>query len=165
MPVMVTANTDALLKSLEEAKKTITRKLEGMVAGFSADVAAACSGATPVGDLASMQPVSEGGNARYRAYYEERMRDYDGLPIEPGFHRGAWEFGTPSFKPVINDVQGMINDVYNEAEANYKLGDTIVIGAEGPGYEMLLPRIEAPAIKGIEQAYKSNLQRHYDTAI
>jgi hypothetical protein len=161
MVVKVTSNTDALLKSLEEAKKTITRKLEGMVAHFSEDMARVASGATPVGDLESMQPVSEGGNRRYRAYYEGRLRNY-GIPIEPGFHQGAWEFGTPNFKPVINDVQGMLDDVYSEADSKYRLGDMLVIGAEGPGYAALLPRIESANIGSIIQAYTANFQGYYD---
>lgn len=161
MPVRVTSNTDDLLKSLEEAKKTITRKLEGMVVQFSVDMATVASGATPVGDEMSMQLPENGGNRRYRAYYEQRMDDY-GIPIEPGFHRGAWEFGIPKFRPIINDVQGMLNDIGNEAEAQYKLGDTVVIGAEGPGYGDLLPRIEAADIGSIIQAYTANFQGYYD---
>jgi len=161
MPVRVTSNTDDLLKSLEEAKKTITRKLEGMVVGFTVDMAEAASGNTPIGNEMDMQPVSEGGNARYRAYYEDRQ-SYYGLPIEPGFHRGAWEFGMPSFRPIINDVQGMLNDIENEAESRYKLGDTVVIGAEGPGYGMLFPRIQQPTIDDAVAAYKLNIQGYYD---
>lgn len=161
MPVRVTSNTDDLLKSLEEAKKTITRKLEGMVAQFSVDMATVASGATPIGDEMSMQRPEDGGNRRYRAYYEQRMRDY-GIPIEPGFHRGAWEFGMPSFRPIINDVQGMLNDIGNEAESRYKLGDTVVIGAEGPGYGMLFPRIQQPTIDDAVAAYKLNIQGYYD---
>lgn len=161
MVVRVTSNTDSLLRSLEEAKRTITGKLEGMVVNFSVDMATVASDATPVGDEMSMQPVSEGGNRKYRAYYEQRQRE-TGLPIEPGFHQGAWEFGMPSFKPIIYETSGMLNDIENEAESRYKLGDTVVIGATGPGYSDLFPRIEAANIGSIIQAYTSNFQGYYD---
>lgn len=165
MVVKVTSNTDDLLKSLEEAKKTITRKLEGMVVGFTVDMAEAASGNTPVGNEMDMRPPEEGGNDVYHAYYVQRAQsppDGAGLPIEPGFHQGAWEFGMPSFRPIINDVQGMLNDIENEAESRYKLGDTVVIGAEGPGYGMLFPRIQQPTIDDAVAAYKLNIQGYYD---
>lgn len=162
MPIKITSNTDALLKSLEDAKKTITRKLEGMVAHFAVDMATVASDATPVGDEMSMQRPQDGGNRKYRAYYEQRQRD-SGLPIEPGYHAGAWEFGIPSFKPIINDTQGMLDDIFNEAESMYRLGDPVVIGASGPGYDMLYPRIEAMNIGTLVQAYTANFQKYYDS--
>lgn len=161
MSVVVKANTEDLLKSLVKAKEEITRKLTGMVVEFAGDMAAVASDATPIGDEVSMQPVSEGGNSRYRAYYESRQRDF-GIPIQPGFHKGAWEYGNPSFKPVINEVAGMINDVVNEAESSYRLGDLVVIGASGPGYADLLPRIEAANVGSIIKAYTANFQGYYD---
>lgn len=164
MTVKVTMNLDAVLVSLEEAKKTITRKLEGMVAEFSVDMARVASENTPIGDYQSMQRPIDGGNRKYRAYYESRM-DGLGIPIEPGYHKGAWEYGMPSFKPVINDVQGMLNDIGNEAESKYKLGDLVVIGAVGPGYEMLYPDIKAPTEEMIVNVYKADIQRYYDAAV
>lgn len=155
---MITANTDELLKSLELAKLEITRRLKQMVVGFATNVAVSASNNTPVGNQIDIDRPG-----RYRTYYEQRLTDY-GLPMEAGYHQGAWQYSENGDFVMYRDItsqSAMQNDVENEAEASYKLGDKIYIGAEGPGYEMLLPRIDQPATDAIVSAYQSNIQRHY----
>ena len=64
----------------------------------------------------------------------------------------------------------MSNDIYNEVEASYKLGDSFVIGAVGPGYGDLeagrssqAPQgIVAPTLAEIQAANEADLKRYYD---
>lgn len=161
---MITANADECLKSLQEYKLEVERKLKYMVAGFAQDVARAASDATRKGH------VSEGGNTqKYLSYYKTRsLPPPVGAGIAPieGFHKGAWTYteGTLTFNPVIFDVATMLGQVDHLATVNYKIGDSFTIGAKGPAYEMLqnLDDITGVADNAIKVAYKSNLKQYFD---
>ena len=163
---MIKADVTALQKSLEEAKKLIQARLENMVAGFAADVAESASMATRIGDSASLQV--EGSS--YRQYYIDRNRPQPeglGLPIQVGYHRGAWTYvegGNLVFKPVINDSELVPDLVLGKAKAQYKLGDEFSIGAIGPAYGMLAAEdnIKGNTLQTLQGVYQSDLQRFYN---
>lgn len=165
---MITAsNLDEITKQLEEYSLDVQKRLKNMVAGFAREVALTAGRNTPVGDLESMMTE----NSRYRNYYLDRYDDY-GIPVEPGYHSGAWQYseGTLDFKPVIFTASEMANDVFNEAEASYQLGDSFAIGAIGPGYADLeggsskdAPNgIGEPTVAEVMSAHQAQLKRYYD---
>lgn len=157
---MLSANTDELEKSLAEYKLEVERKLKHMVVGFAQDVAFAASKATRIGH------ISEGGNTlAYVNHYKKRSQEYGIKPIE-GFHKGAWTYteGALTFNPNIYDESTMRGNVDYQAEANYKIGDSFTIGAEGTAYEMLqgLDDIMGEAESTIKGAYLSDLREYYE---
>lgn len=165
---MITAsNLDEITKQLEEYSKEVENRLKNMVAGFAREVSLVASRNTPVGNFEDMMKE----NSKYRGYYLQRQEDY-GIPIEPGYHSGAWQYSedTLTFQPMVFTPTEMSNDVYNEAEASYKLGDSFVIGAVGPGYGDLeagrssqAPQgIMQPTLAEIQAAHESDLKRYYD---
>lgn len=164
---MITAsNLDKIVQELEEYSKEVERKLKNTVAGFAREVALAASTNTPVG---SEDMLIE--NSKYRSYYLDRQSDH-GIPIEPGYHSGAWQYteGSPVFTPVIFTSQEMQDDVFNEAESSYQLGDTFSIAAIGPGYASLesgssrqAPEgIVAPTLSQIQAAHEAKLKQYYE---
>jgi len=165
--VITGSNSDVIAKQLEEYSKEVERRLKNMVAGFAREVALAASENTPVGDAAAMMQE----NSRYRGYYLDRQDEY-GIPIEPGYHSGAWQYteGTASFTPVIFSSSEMANDVFNEAESSYQLGNSFAIAAIGPGYANLESGksdqapdgIGTPTITQIKAAHEADLRRYYD---
>lgn len=165
---MITAsNLDEITKQLEEYSQEVERKLKNMVAGFAREVALTASRNTPVGDLESMMTE----HSRYRQYYLDRREDF-GLPVEPGYHSGAWQYteGSMTFKPMIFTSSEMADDVFNETEASYRIGDSFAIGAIGPGYADLEEGRSGKAPNGIGQptvaevmsAHQVQLKRYYD---
>jgi len=165
---MITAsNTDELAKQLEEYSKEVERRLKNMVAGFAREVALTASRNTPVGNFEDMMRE----NSKYRGYYLDRQDEF-GIPVEPGYHSGAWQYseGTLDFKPVIFTANEMADDVFNETESSYQLGDSFAIGAIGPGYADLEAGRSGKAPNGIGQptvaevmsAHQAQLKRYYD---
>lgn len=160
------SNTNEIVKQLEEYSKEVERKFKNMVAGFAREVALTASANTPVG---SNDMYIE--NSKYRGYYLDRQNS-TGIPIEPGYHSGAWQYteGSPDFIPVIFTSNEMANDVQNEAEISYKLGDSFAIAAIGPGYSDLengrsdkAPEgIITPTLAQIQVAHESQLKKYYD---
>lgn len=160
-------NTDVIAKQLEEFSKEVDRRLKSMVAGFAREVALAASRNTPVGNFEDMMKE----NSTYRGYYLDRQ-DAHGIPIAPGYHSGAWQYSetTFNFTPMIFTSAEMADDVFNEAESSYQLGDTFAIGAIGPGYADLeagrsdqAPEgIGTPTVAEIQTAHQSDLKRYYD---
>jgi len=165
---MITAsNTDVLSKQLEEYSLDVQRRLKNMVAGFAREVSLAASNDTPVG---SNDMFIE--HSRYHNYYLDRKNKH-GIPIEPGFHSGAWQYtetGNPTFTPVIFSKENAADDNFNEAESSYKLGDDFYIAATGPGYSALengsslqAPSgITAPTLAAIESAHQADFKKYYD---
>ena len=151
---MLTANTDALEKSLAEYKTEVERKLKHMVAGFAREIAETASGETAIGDENRLFGL-------YQARYRARR-----IAPNSGFHKGAWVYteGELTFKPTIYDVTTMVDKAEYTAQANYKIGDTFYIGAEGTAYEFLERRdgILEDAMRVIQGAHQSNLQRYYE---
>ena len=160
------SNTDVIAKQLEEFSKEVERKMKNMVAGFAREVALAASENTPVGSAEDV--VKEGA---YHNYYLDRNNEF-GLPVEVGYHSGAWEYteGSPTFRKMIFTKEEMSNDVFNEAEASYQLGNSFAIAAIGPGYAALeggssqqKPNgIGDPTIAQIMASQQSDLKRYYE---
>jgi hypothetical protein len=151
---MISANTDALEKSLVEYKLEVERKLKHMVAMFAMDIAHAASDETKRGDEVRLRNL-------YTARFMQR-----GIAPKAGFHKGAWEYteGELTFTPTIYDVGHMLERVDFQAVATYKIGDTFSIGAKGTAYSFLERRdgILEDAEHTIKAAYSSNLKQYFD---
>lgn len=161
------SGSEQLQKQLEEFSVTFKRKLENMVEEFAVEVAKTASNQTPIGNETDLMK----GSGSYWNYYKTR-RDNFGLPIEVGYHKGAWGFSNTSnfsFQQKIESVMNMLNDVRNDAES-VVLGRDFYIGAKGPGFYSLEhgssaqapDGIMAPTLAMIMQAQKADLQRFYD---
>lgn len=173
----ITANIDDLIKSLEEAQKVITRKLEGMVTLFAYNFVIQASKNTPIGDEESIK-LGESGISPYSKYfqlYDTREAEW-GIKAEPGYHKGAWSYSENSsfqFNPNINDPEYVAERSYSAASTAYKVGDTFYIGAIGPGFYMLevdrkssqAPNgIIQPTLDDIQVIYKTDMQRFFETS-
>jgi hypothetical protein len=151
---MISANADELIKSLDSYKVEVERKLKHMVVKFAQDVATAASIETAIGD-----------ESRLHNMYLERQRAR-GIDPHPGFHKGAWVYteGSLTFDPTIHSRQDMLSNVQSAANAEYKIGDSFIVGAEGTAYAFLERRdgIVHDAMKAVQEVYQSNLERHYN---
>lgn len=161
------SNTDVIAKQLQEFSKEVERKLHNMIGGFAMEVATAASNNTPEG---SSDMFIDG--SRYRNYYLNRQDEF-GLPIEPGYHKGAWQYtesGNPTFNPNIYTTSEMANDVFAEASASYKLGESFSIAATGPGYDDIekgrsgkAPQgVIEPTVNQIMASHEVDLKRYYE---
>jgi hypothetical protein len=146
--------TSEIEKQLSDYNKELEQRLIAMVAGFAGDVALAASNQTAVGDA-----------NRYYGLYKKRQ-ELTGLPIQEGYHQGAWEYteGGLEFTPIITPQGIMQGEVSFQARAQYKVGDDFAIGAVGPAFGMLQSRddIGDRAMDAIQSAYASNLKQHFD---
>ena len=151
---MISANADECLKSLQEYKLEVERKLKHMVAGFAREIAETASNETAIGDA-----------NKFFGLYQARQKA-TGIDAHAGFHKGAWVYseGTLTFNPTIFPVGDMVNKAEYNAQAQYKIGDTFSVGAVGPAYEFLERRdgILEDAMTLIKSAHKADLQRHYE---
>jgi len=157
----ITSNANKIAKQLEDFSKEFKIRLEGMTVKFAEEVAASAARNTPIGDA-----------QQYPALYRLRQ-DKFGIPAIEGFHRGAWVYSKsaiPGFSPSINTITEMQNDVFAEADATYKLGDTFYITANGPAYVQLEQGLSdqapdgimKPTLEVIKTAVESNLKYYYD---
>ena len=157
----ITSNANKIAKQLEDFSKEFKIRLEGMTVKFAEEVAASAARNTPIGDA-----------QQYPALYRLRQNKF-GIPAIEGFHRGAWVYSKsaiPAFSPSINTITEMQNDVFAEADATYKLGDTFYITANGPAYVQLEQGLSdqapdgimKPTLEVIKTAVESNLKYYYD---
>jgi hypothetical protein len=146
--------TSEIEKQLSDYNKELEQRLIAMVAGFAGDVALAASNQTAVGDV-----------DKYLKLYERRQKAW-GLPVESGYHSGAWEYteGSLEFTPVINPKGTVQGGAKAQALVQYKVGDAFTIGAIGPAFGMLQSRddIDAKTMDAVQSAYASNLKQHFD---
>jgi hypothetical protein len=164
--VQVSLDTKELETSLDKYIVELKRKLEAMVAGFAYEVTLILSSNTPVGDDFAIQNVIP-----YRRFYEMRNAA-TGLPLEAGYHAGAWEYteSSPTFLTQIVDRQVSANDAYSTASYSYNIGDKFYIAAKGPafnvfesGYNRQAPDgILRPSIQQIMQISMLDLKRYFD---
>jgi hypothetical protein len=162
------SGSEKLQQQLEEFSTVFKRKLENMVEEFAVEIAAEASKQTPEGNQSDIDK----GFGSYWQYYKERNRYYR-LPLETGFHKGAWEFSLSpnfSFSAHIRSISNMLNDVRNESES-IVLGRDFFIGASGPGFYALdsmhssaqAPNgIMKPTLAMIMSVSKSDLQKFYE---
>lgn len=161
------SGADKLEKQLSDFSLVFKRKLENMVENFAVEIAEKASQETPIGNQADIDK----GSGRYWSFYKERLKL--GLPMEVGYHKGAWDFSTTSNFPFIKRIRSvveMLNDVRGESES-VVLGKDFYIGATGPGFYGLehtglsaqAPNgIMKPTLNLILQVQKSDLQRFYE---
>ena len=113
------SGADKLEKQLSDFSLVFKRKLENMVENFAVEIAEKASQETPIGNQADIDK----GSGRYWSFYKERLKL--GLPMEVGYHKGAWDFSTTSNFPFIKRIRSvveMLNDVRGESES-------VVLGA------------------------------------
>lgn len=163
---MITIETDEMSKGLLAYIAEMQRKLEALVSGFAYEASYILVENTPIGD-----DVLISSNASYRRYYEIRQMNY-GLPVEAGYHKGAWEYTetSPRFTTSINPHQGVPNDVLSSASSSYSLGDKFYIAASGPAFEEFelgknsqSPNgILQPSVSQIMQISAVDMKRYFD---
>ena len=122
----IVANIDALQKSLEEAKKEVAKKLEGMVQIFAYKVTWQAIENTPFGD-----------SDEYAALYNRKARTRY-LPAEAGFAKGGWviemdkPFSSNYFMQADSENAQNVKWAADQRSLNYNLGDTIYISNNVP---------------------------------
>lgn len=162
----VSLDTKELEVSLDKYIVELKRKLEAMVAGFAYEVTVILSNNTPVGDDFAIQNVRP-----YRRFYEIRNA-HTGLPLEAGYHAGAWEYteSNPTFLSQVTPKDVAANDAYSTASYSYKLGDKFYIAAKGTAFDVFelglnkqVPDgILKPSIQQIMQIAMIDLKRYFD---
>lgn len=163
---MIKIETEELSNGLEKYIAEMKRKLEAAVAGFAYEASFILVSNTPIGD-----DLLIATNASYRNYYQDRMNNY-GLPMQAGFHKGAWEYteSSPSFTTSINPYQGVPNGVYSSAGSSYSLGDKFYIAAKGPAFEVFelgkndqAPNgVLQPSVAQIMKISSVTMQKYFD---
>ena len=160
---MITVDSKALVKDLQQFYLDTVRKLENMVRGFSYEIAMTAINNTPIGDA-----------QEYRGLYLRRERAYGLRPIE-GLAKGGWQitndgslgfqqfYGQDSGKQALDSSKGNMLD--------YKLGQTVLVGNFGPYIQLLennySPQtnnegIMTPTLDSIMAVQRTELQRYYN---
>lgn len=154
---MITSNADQIAQELQKYAEDVERKLKAMVAGFAGDMVESASTGTKVinADLLA--------TAKWQGIYEKRQ-DKFGIPIEPGYHAGAWKYvdGQLTFSnPNIRSTPEASSDAVSDARSQYNLGQRFSIGLIGPA-----AAYAGPDFSSIEPmiltAYSSNIKRYFD---
>ncbi len=155
---MISNNASEIAKELQDYVDEVESKLKAMVIGFAGEVALAASVNTPV---ASEQLIT-----RWQKIYENRQDDLD-IDIAPGFHAGSWKYKEGAglaFDPKIYQRSEVRANAMTDAKANYRVGDTFSIEAEGPNFDYIVKN--NPVKSGTENmvlaAYATNVKRYYD---
>ena len=171
--IAVSFDITALEKSLDDAIKTIERKMVGMVHKFAYVFAATALDNTPYGDVLA--------NA---GYYNLKSR-LKYLPAEAGYAKGGWmiEMQTPSgdmFPDKADSREATnVHDRLKQEVTAYKLGETIYIannvpyvsqegwtlpssGALDKGYSKQAPYgIRQPTMGSVLRTYQLHLDDYY----
>lgn len=166
----IVCDTDTVLKELEAYHKDTIRRSKNMLSQFAYKVTWAASENTPVGDA---ERIALGPDTSYYEFYKDRNEQWQ-IPIEPGFHSGAWKFSrTNTFQldPSIYTQEQAAGQVMQDVKAEYAPNRRIFyIGAIGPGYKELdngsSPQsypdgIMKPTLKLIETVYSLELSKYY----
>lgn len=159
---MVKVDASATLADLEKYILETTRKLENMVKGWAYEFTLLNAENTPVGDYTSLFT-----NRKYGDYYRARELEY-GIPFDVGYHQGAWSADVNDdieFSTAINSLS-QVGTFAKQGVANYKLGDTVYVGAEGPGFDSLENggSQQAPSgikVKVLADMFKIDIQKYY----
>lgn len=172
---MISCDTSALAAQLKQIKSDAERRMQKMVVMFSYYVTLTLGENTPVGDFEALDMDGQYYNANYYALYSER-ENKTGLPIEVGYHSGAWQFSKSvniTGVPVIYELEQAAQYVRSDVKSQYKLGETFYIGASGPAYDILNsgsnPKapdgIIRPTLDQIASIYSMNLANYYKGGI
>lgn len=162
---MIKANTVDLEKSLALAAKTITKKLENMVMGFTEEFVATAVEQTPLGDA-----------GRYFSYYQRRLTDpsLDSYGLDPiaGFAQGSWQVDFTNFAPFVENYSGgkAVSDARTKMQ-KYVLGDRFTVLNKGPyigklnaGYSPKANEIMRPTLEQVQIAFRINVKKYYTGA-
>lgn len=157
-------DTTATKQSFTDIKLELKRRLEAMVVGFSSEVAEAVMQETPKSTIASIE--------RYKNLYTLRQNKYGILPTPGGFHAGAWQVnltGNFQMDTAVHSISSVKSSAKTSA-SSYVLGQTVYIGAVGPGYFYLnkgsSPQaplgIVAPTISSVQKTYAINITNYFN---
>jgi len=179
---MLAIQTDAAAKELRDYAVELERKLTNMVAGFAYEVTSAASENTPIGNAEDLEagldfyrsstPGRPTPQAQYAGFYLKRFKRH-GLPLEVGYHRGAWVYsasGSPVAGRDVQDPGDAANAVEERARGEYKIGETFYIVGSGPGFStfeagknMQAPDgILGPTLEDIQVTYSADLYRYFN---
>ena len=171
---MISVDSTALSKDLEQFYKDVVRKLENMVRGFAYEVTLSAIDNTPFGD-----------DVTYQSLYNLPSR-LKFAPAKAGSAKGGWVISMNGMDGDMFPMQASsreATDVKNKAKqdsSNYQLGDTVYItnfvpyvthngwtlprfGSLEAGYSEQAPfGIKTPTLEQVQATYKVNLQRYYD---
>ena len=133
-----------------------------MVKGFSYEIALTAIDNTPLGD-----------SVAYMRLYQRREKMYGLSPIE-GLAKGGWQVsldGSLEFQELYGSTSGQTAlSAAKIGMMNYKLGNTVMIGNEGPYIDDLENNssnqtngqgIMQPTLDSIMQVHKTDLMRYY----
>ena len=160
---MISANTDQILKELEDYYRDTVRRLENMVKGFSYIISQEAISNTPIGDAEKFANL-------YR-YRQSRT----GLQPKEGFARGSWQVNTSgefSLQEIYGTSSGTeaLTLIKTDLES-YKLGQTLYIGNTGYYIKALENNsssqtnglgIIQPTVSSIMQTYQVDLPRLFN---
>lgn len=161
---MIKCDVTDFIKSLELLHKDVIRRLENMVRGFTYQFALTAIENTPLGD-----------DVTYANLYKQRLTNGSGLLDEAGFAQGSWQVPDTISGPL--DLQELYSGdsaakVVRIHMMNYKLGETITLGNQGPyigllnssnGYSDQAPNgIIKPTVEQMLSTYKIDLVRYYN---
>lgn len=158
-----------------DVRANATRKLKNMVYALAENIILNMNINTKVGDIDRLLAGFAEGASReatgYRRLYEIRQDAY-GLPVDVGYHAGAYTYSTspsPAFVPEIRDQVEMLSDFQREFYSSYSLGDTFYIGAQGTAYKYMEvgkvgdPQgVIKPTIDSVMRTYKFDMQAAYN---
>lgn len=168
----LTANTEALEKSLDDAIATIERKLKHTAKGFAYEFSVVAVANTPLGE-AQVDSDSKYFNLYQKRVFNSTWQSY-GLEPKEGFARGAWQVsfdGSLNVQENYGSSSGTVAlQTLDNTLKGYKLGQTITIGNYGPyiqdledGYSEKAPDgISKPTISQVLQAYLINVKKYYE---
>lgn len=171
---MISVDSAALSKDLEQFYKDVVRKLETMVRGFAYEVTLTAIDNTPFGD-----------DVKYQSLYNIPSR-LKFAPAKAGSAKGGWVISMNEMDGDMFPMQASSWDATNVKSkaksdaATYQLGATVYItnfvpyvtksGWTSPsfdsleaGYSEQAPLgIKTPTLEQVQATYKVNLQRYYD---
>ena len=171
----VQANTDSLLKSIQEAEQKMKLGLESMVRGLTFSIAKEAIDNTPYGD-----------SDLYRGFYSSPVRVARLPEAEAGRAKGGWLVSMKTvpnveFPDIATDTTaGNIKSKAIIAGETYNLGETVYVSNHTPyvyrsgwpygqygsleqGYSNQAPLgISTPTMQAIMQVFKQDLKRDYD---
>jgi hypothetical protein len=156
----ITSNLDLVLKSIEEKKLEVERKLKAMTVGFAQLAVESAIKNTKLGDP-----------ARNPSLYEWRQKAYGLQPVK-GFARGSWRYSesTGNFiQTNYGDESGAVaaSQFRKDAIGQYQLGDTFYISNTGYYIEKIQYRqnplgVIAPTLQEMLSLQRTVLKEQYD---
>lgn len=156
---MITIDASKLIKSLEEAKLLIKKRLEHMVIRFTLDATHSAIGFTPLGD-----------SVTFEDWYKARTL----LPQVEGIAKGNWQVsltGGMSLQLISGQDSGDAAErIAFDKMQGFQLGNTVYLGNTAPYFDALENNsskqtggkgIKAPTLAVVTGVYSLNLSEYY----